>query len=831
MTDMEWCREIEGLNLEGGNYSGLVRRTWSLRVGERDIYIHWGDIATQAKSALLIGSGDTVLLVAVTCSDNPRPDIDFMPLTVDYEEKMYAIGRIPGGFIKKEGRPPDHVILKARLVDRAIRPMFPEGFFNDVNVYIQVISADPDIPADVLALTGASTALSISPIPFDGPIGAVRVSLLDDQFIVNPTNSQLENSKLDLVVACSRDRVVMIEAGAKEVDEETMMSAIKFGFEACQPIIELQEKLIEEIGQPKIAYNPPQIPENLRLWFELCFEDTLRAVTETLEKAKRNELLEQVTPEKLLEFMRREGASETEIQEVETYLQENPVSFTILRKRTLKALLRDMVLNKGMRPDGRRADQIRPISIEVGVLPRPHGSALFRRGQTQVLSTVTLGTMREQQMIEGLTDEDEFKRYMHHYYFPPYSVGEARPLRAQSRREIGHGALAERAIIPVLPSEDEFPYTIRVVSDVLESNGSTSMASTCGSSLALMDAGVPIRKHVAGIAIGLLTDPEDINRYKILTDIQGLEDFFGEMDFKVAGTYEGITAIQMDTKLKGITFDIVRDALNAARIARLYILTKMYEAIPKPREELSEYAPRVVSLKIEPSKIADIIGSGGRVIRKIIDETDSQIDIKEDGSVFIYASSLASAEKAKEIIEKITNIKAGNVYLGKVVRLADFGAFIEVAPGKIGLLHISQVSSGFVRDIREYLNVGDEVLVKVQEVDDTGRIILTRKDLEGAETRSADTTSRRRLSHSTVSPSRLPARGSISRGGAISGGPTGTGRAQFRRQEGRAPNVRPSNFRQSVSERRQPRQRIPRAELGDRFDPQAKRMTHFRGTN
>jgi polyribonucleotide nucleotidyltransferase len=689
-------------------------KRYVLKLDNKELEFEINKVAKQAASSVVVKSGTCWVLCAVTFNEKPRNDIDFTPLTVDYIERMYAIGKIPGGFIKKEGKPTDNEILKARLIDRTIRPLIDPNFFNDINIYINVFSADVRERPEILGLLGTSLALLISPIPFYKPVSAYYIT----------------NENLDLVVASISDKITMIEAKANEIKDDLMFEFITQIFEKNKIINDFQYQIYEELKPEKIQTSSIEIPSLLNDLYEKYFKDLTIKLLNEKDKKQRNQLINQISLENLINLV-----YSNEIEEIKNQFNEfisnnkiNEFIFSIVKKGFLKKYLKRQVLEQKTRIDGRAFNEIRPIEIELGILPYPHGSALFTRGQTQVLSVVTLGTKTDQQMIEGLLLEDEFKRYMHHYYFPPFSTGEAKPLRAPSRREIGHGNLAEKALEYLIPLESEFPYTIRVVSEVLESNGSTSMASVCGSSLALMDAGVPIKKHAAGISIGLITNEDNIKEYVLLTDIQGFEDFFGEMDFKVAGTYDGITAIQMDTKLEGLTLDIVYNSLKQAKDGRNFILDKMYSVISKPND-LAPHAPRVTVLQIEPSKIPDIIGPQGKIIKKIIEQNKVKIDIEEDGRVLIYSSNEEDAIKTKSIIEAITNIKEGNVYLGKIVRLEPYGAFVEVAPGKIGLLHVSELGLGFVSDARTVLKLGDEIVVKILKIDETGRFTLTRKGL------------------------------------------------------------------------------------------------------
>jgi polyribonucleotide nucleotidyltransferase len=690
-------------------------RRFERLLGGKPFIIETGKLAGQANGAVTVRYGDTVALVTATMSPSPREGIDFFPLTVDYEERLYAAGKIPGSFFRREGRPSTEGVLAARLTDRPIRPLFPKGFRNDVQIIITVLSVDREHDPDVLGTVGASAALSISNIPFDGPVAAVRVGYVDGQYVVNPTFSQLKESSLDLVVAGTRDAIMMVEAGAKEVPEDLMLGAIEFGQQQNQLLIDLQDEMIREIGQPKLEFAAPRVRPEVRDEVAAAMEGRLEEILAAV-KEERQTGLDQRREELKERFADIFGA-----EEISMALDE-----------VVKQTVRQSILERGVRPDGRGPTDIRPISCEVGLLPRTHGSGLFTRGQTQVLNIATLGSIGEEQRLDTLSPE-ETKRFLHHYNFPPYSVGEARPIRAPGRREIGHGALAERALEPVVPPEEEFPYTIRLVSEVLSSNGSTSMASVCAGTLSLMDAGVPIKAPVAGIAMGLVMGED--GSYRVLTDIAGLEDALGDMDFKVAGTAAGITALQMDIKIKGITIDIMDQALRQAREARLFILDKIRETIPEPRRDLSQYAPRMFRIQIPPDKIGSVIGPGGRVIRSIIDETKCTIDIEDDGSVYIGSPDAAMAQKAIEIIEGLTrDVEVGQIYTGRITRIMSFGAFAEILPGKEGLIHISELADYRVPSVEDVVKVGDEVMVMVTEIDSLGRINLSRRAvLEGAE--------------------------------------------------------------------------------------------------
>jgi polyribonucleotide nucleotidyltransferase len=689
---------------------------FSTTLAGRSLSVEIGHVAKQADGAALVRYGDTVVLVTACCSDQPREGIDFFPLTVDYEERLYAVGKIPGGFIKREGRPSEKAILSARLIDRPIRPLFPQGFRNDVQVVSLVLSVDQDNSPQIAALLGASVALSVSDIPFDGPIAGVVVGLVDGEFVLNPTVAQEEVSELHLTVAGKKDAIMMVEAGAKEVEEETILKALAFGHEAIQELVRFQEEIVKKVGKEKRQVTLYQVSEELELAVREYATTKLIEALQEPEKLRREENLNEVEEDTVLALSETFPEQEKDIREVVHQLTKEQV--------------RKMILDRGIRPDGRGLDEVRPITVEIGLLPRVHGSGLFTRGQTQVLTNLTLGAVGDEQILDGLGVE-ESKRFMHHYNFPPYSVGETRPIRGPGRREIGHGALAERALEPMIPSESEFPYTIRLVSEVLESNGSTSMASVCGSTLALMDGGVPIKAPVAGVAMGLIKGEES---FAVLTDIQGLEDAMGDMDFKVAGTAQGINALQMDIKVPGITIDILREALDQARRGRLFILDKMLEVIDKPRENLSPYAPRMITMEIDPDKIRDVIGPGGKTIRKIIEETGVQIDIEDDGRVFITAVDENAARRAEEKIRMLTrDVEVGGIYVGRVTRIMNFGAFVEILPGKEGLVHISQLARERVARVEDVVHVGDEVVVKVTEIDRQGRINLSRKEALRAE--------------------------------------------------------------------------------------------------
>ena len=660
-------------------------------------------------------------MVNVTASKEPREGIDFFPLSVDYEEKLYAVGKIPGSFTKREGKPTDKAILTSRAIDRPIRPLFPKDFRNDVVVVATVLSVDQDNSPEVAAMIGASAALSISDIPFGGPTAAVNVGIVNGEIIINPNEEQRKVSDLTLTVAGTEEKIAMIEAGANEIPDDLMLEAIKKGHEEIKKICKFISNMKAEIGKPKFEYKSFNIDEEIYNFLQENFKEDMKVAVTTADKTIRDENITNLT-DKIFEVYTEKFGEEL--------AEANKSAIGEAIYKLEKKTVRDMIFYEHKRVDGRGINDIRSLSCEVGVLPRVHGSAIFTRGLTQVLSVATLGMISEEQTLDGI-DSEESKRYMHQYNFPSYSVGEARPSRGPGRREVGHGALAEKALVPVLPSKEEFPYAIRVVSEVLSSNGSTSQASICGSTLALMDAGVPLKRPVAGISTGLITDPNDENNYVMITDIQGIEDFFGDMDFKVGGTEKGITAIQVDIKVDGLSYDIIAEAFERTRNARQYILDEiMLKQISKPRDEISKYAPRIVSTKIKVEKIKDVIGSGGKTINKIIEETGVKIDIEEDGQVFIYSSDSKKAQEALEMIEDIVReIEIGGIYYGTVTKIATFGAFVDVGCGKEGLVHISKISKERVKNVSDVLHVGDKVTVKVYEIDDQGRVNLTMKDL------------------------------------------------------------------------------------------------------
>lgn len=701
-------------------------KKYETQLAGRTLSIETGKIAELANGNVVVRYGETVVMVNVTAAKEPKEGIDFFPLSVDYEEKLYAVGKIPGGFTKREGKPADKAILTSRAIDRPLRPLFPKDFRNDTCVVATVLSVDPDNSPEVCAMIGASAALSISDIPFGGPTAAVAVGYVDDQIVINPTLAQREKSRLTLTVAGTLEKITMIEAGADEIPNDTMLEAIKTAHEEIKKICNFISDIKAEIGKPKFEYKSFATDPEVYNEIVANFKDRMYQDVQATDKTVRDANIEKITEDITAYFVEKYG--EEAAEEKKTDIADSVHDLE-------KACVREMILEEHKRPDGRKIDEIRPLSCEVGVLPRVHGSAIFTRGQTQVMSIVTLGTNSEAQELDGL-DEETTKRYMHQYNFPAYSVGEARTSRGPGRREIGHGALAEKALVPVIPSEEEFPYAIRVVSEVLSSNGSTSQASICGSTLALMDAGVPIKKPVAGISTGLVTDKNDPSRYIMLTDIQGIEDFFGDMDFKVGGTKDGITAIQVDIKIDGLTYDIIKEAFERTKVARDYILDNiMLPVISEPRKEVSKYAPKIMMANICKDKIKDVIGPGGKMINKIIDETGVKIDINDDGKVCVYANDSESGKKAMDMILDIAKIiEVGGICNGKVTRIMPFGAFVDIGGGNEGLLHISKISSKRVEKVEDVLSVGDEVTVKVSEIDNQGRINLNMKDLEAGNT-------------------------------------------------------------------------------------------------
>ncbi len=683
----------------------MERRVFKTTIGGREVSVESGAYCGQAGGSCMVRCGDTVVMVNATMAKQPRDGIDFFPLGVDFEEKMYSVGKIPGGFKKREGRPSDKAILTSRLIDRPLRPLFPKGFYNDVAVVATCLSVDPNIPPEIYAMIGSSVALSISEIPFQGPTGSVVVGMVDGKYVINPDSEQRDRSRLHLSLSGTKEAILMVEAGANEVTEEEMIGAILFGHEEIKKIVAFIEDIQKQIGKKKIdpdLYHPAaDVEEAVKAYAD----GKMDKVLENYDRQEREKAEEELEADVYDHFAEEFPEGRKDIGEVLYAMK--------------KAKVRSKILDKGIRPDGRSLTEIRPIWCETGILPRVHGSGVFTRGQTQVLTTCTLGSISAVQKLEGL-DEEVFKRYIHHYNMPPYSTGEAKPMRSPGRREIGHGALAERALEPMLPSEEAFPYAIRTVSEVLSSNGSTSQASVCGSTLALMDAGVPIKRPVAGVAMGLISN-EDKSKIAVLTDIQGLEDFFGDMDFKVAGTTEGITAIQMDIKIKGINEEILRKALAQAHDGRMFILNKMLEVLPTYRDHLSKYAPKIESFKINPDKIKDVIGSGGKTINKIIDATGVKIDISDNGDVFIAGVDTEMLEKAKKMIELIVNDPAiGEVLEGTVVRTIACGAFVEFCPGKDGMIHISKLSNKKVDKVEDVVNIGDKVKVEVLKIDAKG---------------------------------------------------------------------------------------------------------------
>ena len=689
-------------------------RKFEMELAGRPLVVETGRYAELAGGAAMVRYGDTVVLSTATASAKPREGVDFFPLSVDYEERLYAVGKIPGGFIKREGKPSEKAILTSRVIDRPIRPLFPKDLRNDVGVVNTVLSVDHDNSPEITAMIGSSIAISISDIPFNGPIGGVSVGLIDGEYILNPTLEQREKSDLALTVAGSKEKVVMIEAGANEVKEDVMLGAILFGHEHIKKICDFISEIQAEIGKEKFAYEPHEVDAEIYADLEEYAKEKVKFALDTNDKNIREARLKEVKAD-IYEHFADKYTEEEHGAEIEEALY-----------KMQKTIVRRWLLDDNKRVDGRGILEIRPLSADVGILPRTHGSGLFARGQTQVLTIATLGAMGDAQTLDGL-DENDQKRYMHHYNFPSFSVGETKPSRGPGRREIGHGALAERALVPVIPSEEEFPYAIRLVSEVLSSNGSTSQGSVCGSTLALMDAGVPIKAPVAGISVGLVTEGD---RYLTMLDIQGLEDFFGDMDFKVAGTKEGITAIQMDIKIDGLTPEIIERALQQTRDARYHIIDDvLLKAIPAPRADLSKYAPKIFTMNIDPDKIRDVIGSGGKVIQKIIAETGAKIDIEDDGTVYIATSDGDAAQKTIDIIKGITgDIEVGSVYNAKVVNIIPIGAFVEFLPGKEGLVHISKLEHRRVEKVEDVVKIGDEFPVKVIEIDRQGRINLSRKD-------------------------------------------------------------------------------------------------------
>jgi polyribonucleotide nucleotidyltransferase len=683
-----------------------------MELGGKPFILETGRLAKQANAAVTVRYGDTVVLSTVTASSGPK-DLDFFPLTVNYEERLYSVGKIPGGFIKREGRPSEKAILASRLTDRPIRPLFPEGFRNDVQIVSIVMSVDQECPPEMAAMIGTSAALAISDVPFNGPVGGVIVGRVDGQFVINPTGETAEKSDLHLTVAGTKDAIMMVEAGANEVSEEVVLEAIMFGHDEIRKIVAVIEELVEQAGKPKMEVKLHTVDAEVNRAVREFAQARLVDAIKIPEKHARQEAIDVVNAEAVEHFTALYAETPGLLGDVKETL------YDIVKEEVRRLITHDKV-----RPDGRKPEEIRPIDCDIDLLPRTHGSGLFTRGQTQALSICTLGALGDVQILDGL-DLTETKRFMHHYNFPPFSVGEARPLRPPGRREIGHGALGERALEPIIPNEVEFPYTIRLVSEVLESNGSTSQASICASTLALMDAGVPIKAPVAGIAMGLIKDGD---HFSILSDIQGMEDHLGDMDFKVAGTAEGITALQMDIKIDGINRSILQQSLQQAKEGRLHILGKMVSRISEPKKALSKYAPKILTMNINPDKIRDVIGAGGKIINKIIEETGVKIDIEQDGRVFIASSNQEMNEKARSIIEGIVReVIVGETYLGTVKRVEKFGAFVEILPGKEGLVHISQISTERVAKVEDVVNIGDQITVKVTEIDQQGRVNLSRK--------------------------------------------------------------------------------------------------------
>ncbi len=692
-----------------------MEKVYSMELAGRTLSLEFGKYCGQANGSVFVHLGDTVVMVNVTAADQPREGQDFFPLSVDFEEKMYSVGKIPGGFIKREGRPSEKATLTARLIDRPLRPLFNKGMRNDVQVVCTVLSVEQDVPPDIPAMIGASVAIAVSDIPWGGPIGGVTVGLVDGEVVINPDLAQRAVSKLNLTVAGTDEAVLMVEAGAKEISEEDMLRAILTGHEEIKKIVSFQKAIVAEIGKEKKEFPVAETGDDVKEAVHRDFLGRMEWAFEAFDRHERGERERTVSAEAHEKYAEQFEDRMAEVDDALYYLS--------------KEVMRRKILDKGIRPDGRSLTQIRPIWCETGVLPRVHGSGVFTRGETQVMSVATLAPVSEAQVIEGLGTETS-ERYMHNYNMPPYASGEAGRMKSPGRREIGHGALAKRALEPVIPPEEDFPYAIRVVSEVLSSNGSTSQASVCGSTLALMDAGVPITAPVAGVAMGLIKDTES-DRVSVLTDIQGLEDFLGDMDFKVAGTMNGITAIQMDIKIKGIDEAILRQALSQALDGRLYILQKMLDVLPQPRESLSPYAPKIMRFMINPEKISEVIGPRGKMINKIIDETGVKIDIEDDGSVFIATSDENAAQKARRLIEGIAkDVEVGEVYLGKVVRIMNFGAFVELLPGKDGMIHISKLAKGRVEKCEDVVSIGDEIEVKVAEIDAQGRVNLIRNDID-----------------------------------------------------------------------------------------------------
>ncbi len=692
-------------------------RTFRTAIGGRLLELEIGKVCEQANGQVWVKYGDTVVNVTACASKEPKPDIDFFPLSVDFEERMYSAGKIPGGFIKREGRPSEHAILTSRLIDRPIRPLFPKGYYNDVVVVATVMSVDPDCSPEICGMIGSSVALACSDIPWDGPTGSVKVGRVDGQFVINPTLAQREVSDIEMTVSGTKEAIMMVEAGAKEVPEMEMLDAILFAHEEIKKIVAFIEEVVAEVGKPKMEVQLYKPAEEIDAAVREFAVPKMKEAIKTPEKQARLDAMDAVEVETKEHFAEVYPEGEKDIDSV----------LYNITKETVRA----MILDEGIRPDNRKLDEIRPIFCETGLLPRVHGTGLFKRGQTQVLSSCTLAPASEAQTIDGITEQTE-KRYIHHYNFPGYSVGEAKTSRSPGRREIGHGALAERALLPVIPPVEEFPYAIRVVSDVLSSNGSTSMGSTCGSCLALMDAGVPLKRPVAGIAMGLIerVKEDGTSEFAILSDIQGMEDFLGDMDFKVTGTEVGVTAIQMDIKVHGLSREILEKALRQAKEGRMFIMDKMLEEIPEPRKEMSKWAPRAISMMINPDKIRIVIGKGGETINGLVEKYGVKIDLNDDGLVSIYGTDGPAAEECKKAIELLVrDVEVGEIYEGRVTRIMAFGAFIEILPGKEGLLHISKMCKERVEKVEDVMNIGDTVTVKVVEIDSQNRINLSRKEL------------------------------------------------------------------------------------------------------
>ncbi len=696
-------------------------KTYSMDLAGRKLTVEIGRVAELANGAALVYYGETVLIVTATASEKPRQGIDFFPLSIDYEERLYSVGKIPGGFIKREGKPTERAVLTSRLIDRPIRPLFPKDYRNDVAIVATVMSVDQDCSPEIAAMIGSSLALAISDIPFLKPVGAVSVGYVDNEFVINPTSEQREKSQLALTVSSTREKVMMIEAGADEISEELMIKAIELGHQENIKIVEFIENIVKEVGKEKHTYEEHKVPADIYEAVKNIITDKrMEEAVFTDFKQIRDEQLKVLTAEVMSTLM--ESYTGDRADEYASFIGEAIYKFE-------KATVRRMILKDHRRPDGRNLDQIRALSAEIDILPRTHGSAIFKRGQTQVLTVTTLGAMGDAQRIDGLDELEDSKRYMHHYNFPSYSVGETKPSRGPGRREIGHGALAERALLPVIPHESEFPYAIRLVSEVVSSNGSTSQASVCASTLSLMAAGVPIKRPVAGISVGLVTSEEN-DEFVLLTDIQGLEDFFGDMDFKVAGTHKGITAIQMDIKIDGLTPEIIEQSIYQTKTSRLYILDEiMLKAIETPREEVSKYAPKMQFMAIDVEKISEVIGARGKTIKRITEETGANISIEDNGNIYVSGVDMDSIKRAVDMIEAIVKeLEPGRIYSGKVTRIMNFGAFVEIAPEKEGLVHISKLSHDRVNKVEDVVNIGDVILVKVTEIDQQGRINLSRKD-------------------------------------------------------------------------------------------------------